>query len=54
MARHYVKHTTTTKISMQSVLPPAVVPGSPCTNLGVFSNGKVLPKHAKGSGFTIA
>jgi outer membrane receptor protein involved in Fe transport len=31
---------------------PAVVPGSPCNNLGVFSNGKVLPKHAKGSGFT--
>jgi len=31
---------------------PAVVPGSPCTNLGVFSNGKVLPKHAKGSGVT--
>ena len=31
---------------------PTVVPGSPCTNLGVFSNGKVLPKHAKGSGFT--
>ncbi|MGN6058598.1 MAG: TonB-dependent receptor domain-containing protein, partial [Sphingomicrobium sp.] len=31
---------------------PAVVPGSPCTNLGVFSNGTVLPKHAKGSGVT--
>ena len=31
---------------------PAVVAGSPCTNLGVFSNGTVLPKHAKGSGFT--
>jgi len=31
---------------------PAEVPGSPCTNLGVFSNGKVLPKHAKGSGLT--
>ena len=31
---------------------PAVVPGSPCTNLGVFSNGNVLPKHAKGSGVT--
>ena len=29
-----------------------VVPGSPCTNLGVFSNGQVLPKHAKGSGVT--
>jgi outer membrane receptor protein involved in Fe transport len=31
---------------------PAVVSGSPCTNLGVFSNGTVIPKHAKGSGFT--
>jgi outer membrane receptor protein involved in Fe transport len=28
------------------------VPGSPCTNLGVFENGKVVPKHAKGHGFT--
>ncbi|NUR44623.1 MAG: TonB-dependent receptor [Sphingomonas sp.] len=33
-------------------LLPAVVPGSPCTNLGVFQNGTVVPKHAKGSGFT--
>jgi len=31
---------------------PAVVPGSPCTNLGVFENGTVVPKHAKGNGFT--
>jgi outer membrane receptor protein involved in Fe transport len=31
---------------------PAAVAGSPCTNLGVFSNGKVVPKHAKGSGVT--
>ena len=31
---------------------PAVVAGSPCTNLGVFENGKVVPKHAKGHGFT--
>ena len=28
------------------------VPGSPCNNLGVFENGHVLPKHAKGNGFT--
>jgi len=28
-----------------------VVPGTFCTDLGVFSNGKVLPKHAKGNGF---
>jgi len=31
---------------------PAVVPGSPCTNLGVFSNGTVIPKRAKGHGVT--
>jgi iron complex outermembrane receptor protein len=30
---------------------PAEVPGSPCTDLGVFSNGHVVPKHAKGNGF---
>jgi outer membrane receptor protein involved in Fe transport len=29
-----------------------VVEGSPCTDLGVFENGQVVPKHAKGSGFT--
>ena len=29
-----------------------IVPGSFCNNLGVFSNGKVLPKHAKGHGTT--
>ena len=34
-----------------ALLPP-VVPGSPCTDLGVFQNGQVVPKHAKGSGFT--
>ena len=33
------------------VLAPEV-PGSPCTNLGVFENGQVVPKRAKGSGFT--
>ena len=31
---------------------PTVVAGGPCTNLGVFANGTVVPKHAKGSGFT--
>ncbi|HEV2596641.1 MAG TPA: TonB-dependent receptor [Sphingomicrobium sp.] len=34
-----------------TLLPPAVS-GSPCTDLGVFENGTVVPKHAKGSGFT--
>jgi iron complex outermembrane receptor protein len=35
-----------------TTLLPAAVPGSPCTNLGVFENGQVVPKHAKGHGFT--
>jgi len=30
---------------------PTAVAGGPCTDLGVFSNGKVHPKHAKDSGF---
>lgn len=29
-----------------------VVPGSPCTNLGDFENGKVVPRQTKGSGIT--
>jgi outer membrane receptor protein involved in Fe transport len=33
-------------------LLPAVVPGSPCTNLADFVNGKLVPKRAKGHGFT--
>ena len=32
-----------------AILPP-VVGGSPCNNLGVYSNGQVIPKTAKGSG----
>jgi outer membrane receptor protein involved in Fe transport len=34
------------------VLLPPIVPGSPCTNLGVFQNGKILPVRAKDHGFT--
>ena len=34
-----------------SLIPP-IVPGSPCTNLGVFQNGTVIPKSTKGSGIT--
>jgi iron complex outermembrane receptor protein len=30
----------------------AIVPGSPCTNLGTFSNGSVHPKHKTGEGIT--
>ena len=35
-----------------TVLLPAVVSGSPCTNLAEFKNGKLVPKRAKDSGFT--
>jgi outer membrane receptor protein involved in Fe transport len=35
-----------------TTLLPAVVPGSPCTNLADFVNGKLVPKRAKGHGFT--
>ena len=40
-----------TYASNRTLLPP-VVEGSPCTDLGVFENGKVVPRHVKGSGFT--
>jgi outer membrane receptor protein involved in Fe transport len=33
-------------------LLPGVVPGSPCTNLADFVDGKLVPKRAKGNGFT--
>jgi outer membrane receptor protein involved in Fe transport len=35
-----------------SPLLPGVVPGSPCTNLAVFKNGKLQPVRAKDDGFT--
>ena len=35
-----------------TTLLPAVVPGSPCTNLADFVDGKLVPKRAKGHGFT--
>jgi outer membrane receptor protein involved in Fe transport len=47
---------TTTGASLRDnpggTLIAASVAGSPCTNLGVFANGKVTPKHAKDDGFT--
>ena len=33
-------------------LLPANVPGSPCTNLGTFVNGKVVPKDVNDTGYT--
>jgi outer membrane receptor protein involved in Fe transport len=41
---------TDTYASDRTLLPP-VVAGGPCTNLGDFVNGKVVPKRAKDSGF---
>jgi outer membrane receptor protein involved in Fe transport len=38
--------------ALDSPLLPPIVPGSPCTNLGVFENGKVQPVRAKDHGFT--
>ena len=35
-----------------SPLLAPIVPGSPCTDLGVYQNGQVVPVRAKGSGFT--
>ncbi|MEQ1497565.1 MAG: TonB-dependent receptor [Novosphingobium sp.] len=35
-----------------TVLAPPAVAGSPCTNLGVWSGGEVVPVQAKGDGLT--
>ena len=43
---------STVRDATGAALLPPVVSGSPCTDLGVFENGMVIPKHAKGSGFT--
>jgi len=37
---------------MATTLIPGIVPGSPCTDLGVFANGKIQPVRAKDTGFT--
>jgi outer membrane receptor protein involved in Fe transport len=34
-----------------TLLPPAVA-GAPCTNLGVYTNGGVIPVEASGQGVT--
>jgi outer membrane receptor protein involved in Fe transport len=41
---------TDTYASDRTLLPP-VVAGGPCTNLGDFVNGKVVPKRVKDTGF---
>ncbi|MDB5671245.1 MAG: TonB-dependent receptor [Alphaproteobacteria bacterium] len=38
--------------NLTGTLLPAAVPGSPCTNLGTFKDGKVVPKSTTGDGFT--
>ena len=42
---------TDTYASDRTLLPP-VVSGSPCTNLADFVDGELVPKRAKGNGFT--
>ena len=43
---------TTVKGTPGVALAPGVVPGSPCTNLGVYSGGTINPVQAKGDGAT--
>jgi len=38
--------------SVTSAILPGVVAGTPCTNLGIFSNGTVIPKVASDDGST--
>ncbi len=48
-------YTTTGEILRDNpggTLLPALVPGSPCTNLADFVNGKLVPKRTKDTGFT--
>jgi outer membrane receptor protein involved in Fe transport len=52
----YIACFTTTGAQLRDnitgTLLPAAVPGSPCTNLGTFKNGKVVPKSTTGNGIT--
>jgi outer membrane receptor protein involved in Fe transport len=51
VAACYNSDGTTVRNNPAGTLLPADQAGAPCTNLGVFSNGKVLPKHEKDTGF---
>jgi iron complex outermembrane receptor protein len=42
----------TLRDNITGTLLPPVVDGSPCTNLGVFENGQVVPKSTTGDGVT--
>ena len=42
---------TTVRDNPGGTLIPADEGGAPCTNLGVYNNGKVSPKHVKDDGF---
>ena len=48
--RLFTRDPDTYSSSLQLIAP--IVGGSPCTNLGEYVDGKVVPKRAKGSGFT--
>ncbi|MGZ2411543.1 iron complex outermembrane recepter protein [Sphingomonas sp. F9_3S_D5_B_2] len=52
VAACYTEDGTTVRDATGADVLPPVVSGSPCTNLGVFEDGTVRPKHAKGHGFT--
>jgi iron complex outermembrane receptor protein len=51
VAACYNSDGTTVRDNPAGTLLPAAVANSPCTNLGVFANGKVGAKHAKDDGF---
>ena len=51
VAACYTADGSTVRDNTGAALLPPVVVGSPCTNLGVFEDNTVRPKHAKGSGF---
>ncbi|MBV9371653.1 MAG: TonB-dependent receptor, partial [Alphaproteobacteria bacterium] len=42
----------TLRNNLGGTLLPPIVPGSPCTNLGVFASNGVRPKSTSGDGFT--
>jgi len=51
VAACYNSDGTTVRNNPGGTLLPADEAGAPCTNLGVFANGKVTPKHNKDDGF---
>lgn len=48
----YTSTGATVRDNPTGTILPANVPGGPCTNLGTFQNGTVVPKDASDTGFT--